>query len=140
MSSESELDGLVPESLRPRSAKMLLDRLEVSVDIGFHDYEIGAPQRLLVTVEVWLDRVPDARSDEPASAWDYDILREHAENIAKSSRYNLQETFAHALYERIAALRGVRALRIVTMKPDTYRDARGVGFELRSYTGPEPEI
>ena len=25
------------------------------VDIGFHDFEVGTPQRLLVTVEVWVD-------------------------------------------------------------------------------------
>ena len=52
MISESELAGLVPDQLRPRSAKIILDALEVKVDIGFHDYEIGVPQRLLVTVEV----------------------------------------------------------------------------------------
>ena len=139
MSSESALDGLVPEALRPRTAKFLLDRLEVSVDIGFHHYEIGSPQRLLVTVEVWLDRIPTAQSDEPASAWDYDILREQVENVAKARRYNLQETFAHAVYEGVTALSGVRALRIQTMKPDTYKDAQGVGFELRSFSGAEPE-
>ena len=58
MSSESGLDGLVPDHLKPRSAKVLLDQLEVSADIGFHDYEIGKPQRLLVTVEIWFDKVP----------------------------------------------------------------------------------
>ena len=33
----------------------MLDSLEVLTDIGFHDFEIGTPQRLLVTVEIWLD-------------------------------------------------------------------------------------
>ena len=26
-------------------------------DIGFHEFEVGTPQRLLVTVEIWLDDV-----------------------------------------------------------------------------------
>jgi dihydroneopterin aldolase len=38
------LQGLIPESLRPRSARIFLDSLEVMADIGFHDFEIGAPQ------------------------------------------------------------------------------------------------
>lgn len=138
MTSESGLDGLVPDRLRPRSAKILLDALEITADIGFHDYEIGIPQRLLVTVEVWLDRVPQAGSDEPEVAWDYDVVREQVEELAKLRRYNLQETLAHAIYERVAALRGVKALRVATVKPDTYPDARGVGIELRSFSGPEP--
>ena len=140
MTSESKLDGMVPEGLRPRSARFLLDALEVSADIGFHDYEIGRPQRLLVTVEVWLDRVPRQGHDEPASAWDYDVLRRQVESLARARRYNLQETLAHAIYERIAALHGVRALRVAMTKPDTYKNARGVGIELRSFTGSEPSF
>lgn len=140
MSSESGLDGLVPERLRPRSAKILLDALEVSADIGFHDFEIGVRQRLLVTVEVWLDDVPQAGCDDPESAWNYDFVREQVEKLAKARRYNLQETLAHDIYEHVAALRGVRALRVATVKPDTYPNARGVGVELRSFSGPEPSF
>ena len=58
-----KLDGLVPDTLKVRSARILLESLEVQADIGFHDFEIGAPQRLLVTVEIWLDdEVPPART------------------------------------------------------------------------------
>ena len=64
------LDGLVPERLKPRSASILLDSLEVQADIGFHEFEIGRPQRLLVTVEIWLDHIPPADCDDPAGAWD----------------------------------------------------------------------
>lgn len=127
------LQGLVPESLRPRSARIFLDSLEVMVDIGFHDFEIGTPQRLLVTVEIWLDHIPSANSDDPALAWDYDFLREQVEELATARRYNLQESLAHAIYDRVAAMRGVRALRVITAKPDVYPEARAVGVELASF-------
>ena len=127
------LDGLVPERLKPRSAKILLDSLEVQADIGFHEYEIGRPQRLLVTVEIWLDHVPPADSDDPAEAWDYDLLREQIVELATARRYNLQESLAHAIYDRVASMRGVEALRVVTAKPDVYPNARGVGVEIASY-------
>ena len=88
------LQGLVPESLRPRSARIFLDSLEVMTDIGFHDFEIG---------------------------------------------YNLQESLAHAIYDRVAAMRGVRALRVLTSKPDVYPEARAVGVELASFNGCAPD-
>jgi dihydroneopterin aldolase len=133
------LQGLVPESLWPQSARIFLDSLEVMTDIGFHEFEIGVPQRLLVTVEIWLDHIPPADCDDPALAWDYDFLREQVEELAGARRYNLQESLVHAIYDRVAALRGVRALRVVTSKPDVYPEARSVGVELASFTGSAPD-
>jgi dihydroneopterin aldolase len=135
----TRLEGMIPDSLRPRSARIFLDSLEVMADIGFHDFEIGTPQRLLVTVEVWLDHIPPADSDDPSTAWDYDFVREQVEELASARRYNLQESLVHALFDRFAAMRGVRALRVVTAKPDVYPEARSVGVELASFTGAAPE-
>lgn len=129
---ELKLDGLVPDHLRVRSSRILLDRLEVEADIGFHDYEVGKPQRLLVTVEIWLEDVSPPADDDPAQAWDYDYLRTQVRALATARRYNLQETLAHAIYQRFAAMRGVKALRVATTKPDIYADARGVGVEIAS--------
>ena len=137
--SRPKLQGLVPDALRPQSARIFLDSLEVMADIGFHDFEVGVPQRLLVSVEIWLDHIPPADCDDPAFAWDYDFLREQVQELATARRYNLQESLAHAIYDRVAALRGVRALRVVTSKPDVYREARAVGVELASFSGSAPE-
>ena len=133
ITDEPKLDGLLPDHLRVRSSRVLLDALEVQTDIGFHSYEVGKPQRLLVTVEIWLDHIPSADSDDPLLAWDYDFLRKQVEELATARRYNLQESLAHAIYDRVAAMRGVRALRVVTAKPDVYPEARGVGVELASF-------
>ena len=132
------LDGLVPDRLRPRSAKIVLDSLEVMADIGFHEFEIGSPQRLLVTVEVWLEDVGAPHDDNPDHAWDYDYVRAQVIELAQAQRYNLQETLAHAVYSRLAAMRGVAALRVTTSKPDIYADAHGVGVEVASFSGSAP--
>jgi dihydroneopterin aldolase len=130
---EPKLDGMVPDHLRVRSSRILLDALEVQADIGFHEFEIGKPQRLLITVEIWLEDVTPPADDDPAGAWDYDYLRTEVEALAGAQRYNLQETLAHAIYQRFAAMRGVKALRVATAKPDIYRQARGVGVEIASF-------
>lgn len=127
------LSGMVPDGLRPRTARILLDSLEVQADIGFHDFEIGVKQRLMVTVEVWLEELPAADADDPDRAWNYDRLHSLVEELAAERRYNLQETLANAIYARVAAMRGVKALRVSTAKPDIYSNARGVGVEIASF-------
>ena len=137
--SEAALDGLVPDKLKVRSARIVLESFEVQVDIGFHDFEVGAPQRLAVTMEVWLEDVAPPVDDDPERAWNYDFLRSEVVEIASSRRFNLQETFAHAVFDRLAAFRGVRALRVRTSKPDVYADAHGVGVEIASFRGLWPD-
>ncbi|QIK97213.1 dihydroneopterin aldolase [Sphingomonas sp. HDW15A] len=134
------LQGLIPDSLAVRSSKIVLDSLEVMTDIGFHDFEIGTPQRLLVTVELWLDDLAPPGADDPAEAWDYDFLRREIRRLASERRYNLQETLAREIYERLAAMPGVKALRVATAKPDIYPDAKGVGVEIASFVGLAPSL
>lgn len=132
------LDGLVPASLGVRSCKIHLQGLEVMADIGFHDFEVGAPQRVLIGAEVWLDKTQLPESDNEAGAWNYDHLRIEIERIASSRRFNLQETLALEIYNWIAARHGVRALRVTTSKPDIYPNAQAVGVEFASFFGTAP--
>lgn len=127
------LDGLVPAALAPRSRRIFLEGFELPVDIGFHDFEVGNPQRLLVTVEVWVDEASFAAEDHVAAAWNYDFLRTEIRTLAASGRFNLQETLARAIYDLVAARAGVTALRVSTRKPDIYPDCAGVGVELASF-------
>ncbi len=128
-----KLDGLVPERLSPKTRKIVLEDLCLPVDIGFHDFEIGNPQRLLITIEVWVDEESFPEADDGAAAWNYDFLRSQVAELAASRRYNLQETLARAVYDLVAARKGVTALRVSTRKPDIYPDCAGVGVELASF-------
>ena len=138
-SAPPTLSGLVPANLRVRSQRIILDGLEVQADIGFHDFEIGAPQRLLVSIEVWLSELQPPAEDHPAEAWNYDFLRTEVAELAGARRYNLQETLVHAIFERVAAFHGVRALRVRLSKPDVYADAKAVGVEVASFPGLWPD-
>jgi len=129
----ARLDGLVPEKLAPATRKIVLDGYDLPVDVGFHDFEVGTPQRLIVTVEVWVDEHAFAASDERASAWDYDFLRTEIGALARGRRFNLQETFVREIYDLVAARHGVTALRVSSRKPDIYPDCVGVGVELASF-------
>jgi dihydroneopterin aldolase len=130
--SPSGLDGLVPESLTPRTRRIFLRDFALPIDIGFHEFEIGTPQRIFVTIEVWLDEASFAAEDVVAAAWDYDFLRSEVLRLVDGRRFNLQETLAREIYTLVAARAGVTALRVSTHKPDVYPDA-AVGVELASF-------
>lgn len=133
MNAFAQLDGLVPDRLRPRSRTIVLDDYELPVDIGFHDFEVGRPQRLMLKVEVWIDEASFPKDDDAASAWNYDFLRTEIAALASARRYNLQETLVQAIYDLVAARRGVTALRVRSRKPDIYPDCAGVGVDLASF-------
>lgn len=138
--NDVKLSGLVPQHMKVRSARILLEGLEVQTDIGFHEFEVGAPQRLIISVEIWLEDVSVPKEDDPSRAWNYDFVRMEVQDLAEARRYNLQETLAHAVFERIAAFRGVKALRVKTSKPDVYPEAHGVGVEIASFSGLWPDL
>jgi dihydroneopterin aldolase len=127
------LDGLVPERLRPKTRKVALEDYALELDIGFHDFEIGRPQRLVLDVEVWLEEGYFAEADDPAHAWDYDFLRSEIGRLVAGRRFNLQETLVREIYDLVAARRGVCGVRVRARKPDIYPDCGGVGVELASF-------
>jgi dihydroneopterin aldolase len=133
MTTPTPIDGLVPESLAPRTHRIFLCDFDLPVDIGFHDFEMGNPQRLLVNVEVWVDSASFASEDTAAAAWNYDFLRTEIKRLAASRRFNLQETLVREIYALIAARAGVTALRVSTRKPDIYADCSSVGVEIASF-------
>lgn len=139
MSDEAiRLQGMVPDHLKVRQSRILLDSLEVMTDIGFHEFEVGTPQRLLITIELWLEDLDPPEDDDHRSAWNYDYLKTEVIRLAQERRYNLQETLVHAIFQRVAAYRGVKALRVKSVKPDIYSEAQGVGVEIASFPGQTP--
>lgn len=133
MDFATRLDGLVPERLEPKTRRIVLEDYALDLDIGFHEFEIGRPQRLLLCVEVWLDEANFAAGDDPSDAWDYDFLRSEIGRLVEGRRFNLQETLVREVYDLVAARRGVAALRVRSRKPDIYPDCAGVGVELASF-------
>ena len=60
-------------------------------------------------------------------------LRAADSGLDATRRWNLQETLVRAIYDLVAARRGVTALRVRSRKPDIYPDCAGVGVDLASF-------
>ena len=125
--------GLMPRHLAIRTRKLFLEDFDLPVDIGFHAFEVGAPQTLRLNIEVWVEFDHFPRCDTVAEAWEYDFLRKSVLALVEGRRFNLQETVAHAIYDIVAARAGVVGLRVSTRKPEVYVDCKAVGVELSSF-------
>src|SRR3546814_17764173 len=95
---------------------MMLDDFELPLDIGFHDFEIGNPQRLLVTIEVWPDEASFADSDHVERAWNYAFLRLTVIDLVHGRRFNLQEPLVRERYGNFADRNGGVALKVPERK------------------------
>ena len=124
-------DGRHPV-LTPRTHEVILEDLELIADIGFHDFEVGVPQRLLATVRVRLDLAHWPEADTREASWNYDFIRTGIHALMDGRRFNLQETLAEEIFAMIASRPGVLALTVWLKKPDVYADARAVGVMLSS--------
>lgn len=118
--------------LQPRTHEILLEDLALEADIGFHDFEVGTPQRLLATVRVRLDLAHWPQSDTQEASWNYDFIRTHVKRLVEGRRFNLQETLAQEIFDLVAAEPGVIGLSVMLRKPDVYSDAHAVGVILSS--------
>jgi dihydroneopterin aldolase len=108
--------------------RLFLRNLAVSARLGIHDFE-RAPQRVLVTVELYLDPATLPKTDRIAEAVDYDAVRSDIVALAASRHFNLQETFVDAILDLCLARAGVVAARASSAKPDVYRDVELAGYE-----------
>lgn len=121
------------DALKPRNHQILLEDLSVMADIGFHDFEVGTPQRLLITVAVTLDMAHWPATDCRDDAWNYDFIREGIHALVKGRRFNLQETLVAEIFAMVASHPGVTALKVQSRKPDVYPDSLSVGVILSSH-------
>jgi dihydroneopterin aldolase len=113
--------------------RILLRRFEVNVRMGIHEFEQAGPQRIWVTVELWLGPREAPKGDRIEEVLDYDFLREEIARLAQSRHFNLQETFAEAVMDMCLSRDEVTGALVRTEKPDVYPDTEAVGFELTRF-------
>ncbi len=111
--------------------RLFLRDYEVTIDIGVHDFEKAAAQRVLVNVELYVPlALSTPRADDLAEVVDYDFMRRNiAERVARG-HIHLQETLCDDVLALMLAHPKVRAARVSTEKPDVYPDCASVGCEV----------
>ncbi|HWS73790.1 MAG TPA: dihydroneopterin aldolase [Quisquiliibacterium sp.] len=111
--------------------RIFLHDFALEASIGFHDFELAAKQRVLISVELFVPlHASLSSSDHVSETLDYDLIRRDIAEWARSRHFNLQETLLDGIVDLCMAQPSVRAVRASTEKPDVYPDCRTVGVEV----------
>ena len=111
--------------------RLFLTGMEVQAQIGIHDFEKAAPQRVLIDVDLYVSlegsTPKDDRIDEVV---DYDFIRAVIHERVARGHIGLQETLCDDILTRLMQHTGVLAARVSSRKPDVYPDCEAVGVEV----------
>jgi dihydroneopterin aldolase len=111
--------------------RIFLRGFQVQASIGFHSHETIKRQRIVIDVDLYIarDQAPITR-DQIDEVLDYDFLRNEIRALTMERHFNLQETLAEAITDRVLSRPLVQWVRVQIQKPDVYEDCESLGVEV----------
>ena len=111
--------------------RLFLKDYEVYINIGVHDFEKRAEQRVIFNVEIYVPlELNTPKQDRLEEVLDYDLIRKTIVERVKRGHIHLQETLCDEIIAAILEHPNVMAVRVSTAKPDVYPDCEAVGVEV----------
>ena len=111
--------------------RVFLKNYEVWINIGVHEFEKKAEQRVVINVDLYvLLELSTPKADELDEVVDYDFVRRTVAARLSKGHIHLQETLCDDILTQVLAHPKVHAARVSTAKPDVYPDCEAVGVEV----------
>ena len=111
--------------------RLFLRNYEVRINIGVHDFEKTAEQRVLINVDLFIPlEISTPTGDTLDEVVDYDFIRSTISRRTAEGHIHLQETLCDDIVNAMLQHPKVRAVRVSTEKPDVYPDCDAVGVEV----------
>lgn len=111
--------------------RLFLRDYQVMSNIGVHDFEKEAEQRVLFNVDLFIPLAASTPTqDELDEVVDYDFIRSTIEERVARGHIQLQETLCDDIARALLAHPKVRGVQVSTRKPDVYADCESVGVEI----------
>jgi dihydroneopterin aldolase len=111
--------------------RLFLRDYQVMSNIGVHDFEKKAEQRVLFNVDLFIPLAASTPSmDDLSEVVDYDFIRSTIEARVARGHIQLQETLCDDIARALLAHPKVRGVQVSTCKPDVYPDCESVGVEI----------
>jgi 7,8-dihydroneopterin aldolase/epimerase/oxygenase len=108
-----------------------LESLKVDARIGILPHELARPQPIAVSAHLNLAAFPEQRRPEDISeVLDYRKVRQLILDETASGHFNLVETLAERIAQRMLALKFVTGVRIKVSKFAAFPDCDSVAVEL----------
>jgi len=111
--------------------RLFLRDYTVRINIGVHDFEKRAEQRVLINVDLYIPlALSTPKADDLDEVVDYDFIRRSVSERVQRGHIHLQETLCDDVLALMLAHPRVKAARVSTEKPDVYPDCESVGCEV----------
>jgi dihydroneopterin aldolase len=104
--------------------------LRAEAVIGIHDWERDTRQALVIDLELASDNRAAAATDRIEDAVDYAAISSRVVAFVEGSEYQLIETLAERLAEKVMTEFGVAWLRLRLDKPGAVAEADSVGVQI----------
>jgi dihydroneopterin aldolase len=115
--------------------RILVRDLVLKCSIGIHAYELLAPQRVRVNVEMLVLEQAGPLSDDIANVVSYEDVIEGIKTMLAQGHINLVETLAEKIADLCLSDERVESVRIRVEKLDVYAEAASVGIEIERRRG-----
>ncbi len=133
MTESNVVQPLRQPDAAPRTRRMFIRDLVVSMLIGVHRHERDGKQRVRINIDLSLIDDAGVDDDRLAGVVSYETLVHEIRRLCDSGHVNLVETLA----ERIARLcfddRRVRGAVVRVEKLDVFADTASVGVEIERF-------
>lgn len=111
--------------------RLFLRDYQVMSNIGVHDFEKKAEQRVLFNVDLFIPLAASTPSmDDLSEVVDYDFIRFTIEERVARGHIQLQETLCDDIARALLLHPKIRGVQVSTRKPDVYPDCESVGVEI----------
>ena len=111
--------------------RLFLRDYQVMSNIGVHDFEKKAEQRVLFNVDLFIPLAASTPTqDDLSEVVDYDFIRFTIEERVARGHIQLQETLCDDIARALLVHPKVRGVQVSTRKPDVYPDCESVGVEI----------
>ena len=111
--------------------RLFLRDYEIDMNIGVHDFEKQAPQRVIFNVDLYIPlEMNTPTQDQLDEVVDYEFMRDVIKAIAFKGHIQLQETLCDDIAAAMMMHPKVFAASVSTAKPDAYADCHSVGVEV----------
>ena len=109
---------------------LFLENVVREVDIGVHDHELGAPQRLRFDIYVMLSGVSEPSADEIGEVLNYEYLISALDETLQMNRAALLETLANRLLDRILEPNSAEGASVILTKLDVLEGDGQLGCSM----------
>ena len=109
---------------------LFLENVVREVDIGVHDHELGAPQRLQFDIYVMLSGVSEPSADEIGEVLNYEYLISALDETLQMNRAALLETLANRLLDRVLEPNSTEGASVILTKLDVLEGDGQLGCSM----------